>query len=374
MHEKEELQVQIDKKVFNVDKQLTSQGGTALDALENVPSVTVDMDGNVSLRGSANVTILIDGRPSSLTGGGRNAVLESIPASSIESIEIITNPSAKYDPDGMSGIINIVTKKNKLKGFNGSVDLSVENGIHWDSLDRYEDLIGINYNLAGNLAYRNKWFNAYAGYSLRHYEGYRNHNSSNETWYGEHYKLIQNRYGTHTKQSHNIKSGIDLYLHKNHTLGLAFKANFGDNNRTGDQYYREEIEDTLSDIWERVSDDPDFRSGYDGSLYYSWKMKKQDQKLDFNAQYSAGSATSEGTYFENDYDLYTGALISEKYLEQSTITGNGNNISTVQVDYYHPLKKGKIETGAKSTFRDIRESYFQTTNGNADDSLTNRFS
>ena len=167
--ERNDITAQIDKKVFNMDKQLTSQGGTALDALQNVPSVTIDVDGNISLRGNANVTILIDGRPSTITGSGRQGALSSIPASSIESIEIITNPSAKYDPDGMSGIINIVLKKNKMKGFNGSIDLSIENGIHPDSLDTYSQFLGFNYNASFNLAYRNKYFNLYGTYSANWY-------------------------------------------------------------------------------------------------------------------------------------------------------------------------------------------------------------
>ncbi|MBD3636733.1 MAG: TonB-dependent receptor [Crocinitomicaceae bacterium] len=375
VHETGELQVQIDRKIFNVEKQLTAQGGTALDALENVPSVTVDMEGNVSLRGSANVTILIDGRPSSLTGGGRQGALESIPASAIESIEVITNPSAKYDPDGMSGIINIVLKKNKLKGFNGNVDLSLENGIHWDSLDTYDNLLGINYNLNANLAYRNKYFNIYGGYSRRHYEGYRNFNSTNETWYNDVYdKLEQDRSGTHMKSSDMFKGGMDFYLHKNHNMGFSFTANISDNDRTGNMIYREYNDSGLYDKWQRLSNDPSIRNGYDGSFYYEWKMKKQGQSLELNAQYSAGGDVSEGVYTENQFDPVTNTITEENYLDQYVRTGGGNNISNVQVDYYHPIENGKIEAGAKSTFRDIRESYFQSTNGNVDDSLNNRFS
>lgn len=375
LHEKEEFEVQIDKKVFNVDKQLTAQGGTVLDALENVPSVTVDMDGNISLRGSGNVTILIDGRPSSLTGGGRQGALSSIPASSVESIEVITNPSAKYDPDGMSGIINIVLKKNKLNGFNGSIDLSVENGIHPDSLDTYTRLIGINYNINANLAYRNKYFNVFGGYGRNHYEGYRNFYQENSTWYnGDYNNLIQDRKGTHLRASHLIKTGADFYLHKNHTLGISFKANFSENDRTGNLYYDNSDSSGLNKKWQRLSNDPEKRTGFDMDMYYQWKMKKPNQKLDFVFQYAAGGQREEGFYNENEYDPLTGVLTSENYLEQYVLRGNGNNFSTIQLDYYHPLKKGKIEMGAKTTLRDLRDSYFQSTGGVSDDSLNNRFS
>ena len=113
------LEMLIDRRVFHVGSDLSSAGGTASELLVNVPSVAVDIDGNMSLRGSPNVQILIDGRPSGLAGASQNAFLEQIPASSIDRVEVITNPSAKYDPDGMAGILNIILKKNKLEGFHG---------------------------------------------------------------------------------------------------------------------------------------------------------------------------------------------------------------------------------------------------------------
>ena len=115
----------IDHKVYNVDKNIINTGGTATDVLQNIPSVTVDLDGNVSLRGSANVTVYIDGKPSGITGGNRQAVLQQIPANAIEEVEVITNPSAKYDAEGMAGIINIKTKKGKLKGLNGTISAGI---------------------------------------------------------------------------------------------------------------------------------------------------------------------------------------------------------------------------------------------------------
>ncbi len=115
------ISYEIDKKVINVSEQLTSSSGTAVDVLENVPSVTVDIEGNVSLRGSGNFTVLVDGRPSILES---NEALQQIPASSIENIEIITNPSAKFDPEGTAGIINVVMKKNKQGGMSGTVNLN----------------------------------------------------------------------------------------------------------------------------------------------------------------------------------------------------------------------------------------------------------
>ena len=110
----------LDKKIINVEKDLTSTGGSAVDVVGNIPSITVDLDGNVSFRGNQNITILIDGKPSALVGASNSDILNSIPASSIESIELVTNPSARYDPDGSSGILNIILKKRIDGGLNGS--------------------------------------------------------------------------------------------------------------------------------------------------------------------------------------------------------------------------------------------------------------
>ena len=109
----------IDRKVFRVGDDLNSAGANATELLRNVPSVDVDIDGNLSLRGSGNVTILIDGRPSGMVGSGTQALLEQIPASSIDRVEIITSPTAKYDPEGVAGILNIILKKDKLEGKHG---------------------------------------------------------------------------------------------------------------------------------------------------------------------------------------------------------------------------------------------------------------
>jgi outer membrane cobalamin receptor len=148
--EKPDIAYQIDKKVINVGKRYTTTSGTAVDVLENVPSVTVDVEGNVSLRGSTSFTVLLDGKPTVLEP---SEVLQQIPASTIDNIEIITNPSAKYDPDGISGIINVVTKKSKLEGISGAANLNagLNNKYGGDLLVNYKGrglktYLGADYN------------------------------------------------------------------------------------------------------------------------------------------------------------------------------------------------------------------------------------
>ncbi|MGY8911370.1 MAG: TonB-dependent receptor, partial [Flavobacteriales bacterium] len=123
--EKTTVDIRLDKKVFNIGKDLSIRGGNASDVLGNVPSVQVDVEGAVSLRGNENVTILIDGRPSALVGMNGAEALRQIPAEAIEKIEVITSPSARYDAEGTAGILNIILRKNKLTGFNGSLQLDL---------------------------------------------------------------------------------------------------------------------------------------------------------------------------------------------------------------------------------------------------------
>lgn len=387
VYEEQEVVAQIDKKVFAVDKQLTSQGGTALDVLQNIPSITIDVDGNISLRGSANVTILIDGRPSTMTGTGRQGALASIPASSIESIEVITNPSAKYDPDGMSGIINIVLKKSKLKGFNGSVDISIENGLHPDSLDTYNQFLGFGHNASFNLAYRNKFFNVYGGYTSNWYEGWRNFDQSNVTFYnGGFDSLSQIRKGTHLRQGHLLKFGTDFYINPKNTVGFYVNGNLGREERTGNMYYYAYDSVSRYDVWQRISDDPGKKYGFDANVFWNKKFATPEHKLDFSAQYSKGESTETGTYMENIYSPVDLSLLFPNTLDQYVSTVDGNAITTIQLDYYRPLtfyklaedgtewgQPGKIEAGAKSTIRQVSQDYYQETYDIPDDSLNNNF-
>src|SRR5690606_31718481 len=116
-----EVEVRLDKKIYNIGKDLTTAGGTVSDALNNVPSVTVDLDGAISLRGNQNVRILINGKPSAMAGFGSTDVLAQLPAEAIERVEVITSPSARYDAEGSAGILNIILRKEKTLGFNGSL-------------------------------------------------------------------------------------------------------------------------------------------------------------------------------------------------------------------------------------------------------------
>lgn len=150
------MEMKVDRRVFHVGNDLTSRGGNTTELLENIPSVSVDIDGNITLRGSAGVQILIDGRPSGLSGGAREAFLESLPASAVDRVELITNPSARFDPDGTAGILNIVLKKNKLEGVSGQLQATYGTG------DNHDGSASLNYrnsaiSLSTNLGWNDRW-------------------------------------------------------------------------------------------------------------------------------------------------------------------------------------------------------------------------
>lgn len=205
--EKPAIEFQIDKKVINVDKQYTASSGTAVDVLENAPSVSVDADGTVSLRGSTSFTVLIDSRPTILDA---NDALQQIPASSIENIEIITNPSAKYDPDGTSGIINILTKKDELNGVSGMINAST--GSH----DQY----GID----GLVSYRTSQVNIYAGanYNKRARPGHTENRSKTIDGDTLFWTSSQGD-NSFSPEFFSIKGGIDLFLSERDQLSTGIR-------------------------------------------------------------------------------------------------------------------------------------------------------
>ena len=166
--ERNRVEYKIDKKVINVTNDINAAGGSAVTVLENTPSVEVDIDGNVSLRGSSNFTVLIDGRPSVLAGSD---ALKQIPSAAIQNIEIITNPSVKYDPDGMAGIINVVMKKNVLSGINGIVNVNVGTGKKYGT-----DLL---------VNYKTKKYNVLFGANWNDNTDYGKMNSTRETYSGD---------------------------------------------------------------------------------------------------------------------------------------------------------------------------------------------
>lgn len=364
--ESEVLQTSFDKRVYNTEEDMTSQGGDITDILNNIPSVEVDNDGNISLRGSGNVTILIDGRPSAMSQGAEGA-LDGIPASSVERIEIITNPSAKYDPDGTAGLINIVLKKNKLRGSNTKVDLSGSTGHLYNG--------SINFNA------RNEKVNFYSNYSFRYREGYRNNMNDrisliNDTLVN----LFQDRSGTDTRRSHTAKVGSDFFFAKNQVIGISASGTYSDRIRTGNQYNLELFNNELNRYWNRLTYDPRNRMSIDVNADY--KLDFKENKGDFLVvlTQSLGDSESEGIYEERYYRPDGSPFENNRVSQYQSMSNNSFNF-TGSADLQRNVSENfRYETGVKTfinqRFRSNYLEYYDSISGDIlpDSNVINDFS
>jgi len=337
--QKDQVEYNLDKKVVNVDKNLLTAGGTALDVMQTIPSVNVDIEGNVSLRGSSNVTIFVDGRPSVLTS------LDQMPASMIDRVEIVTNPSARYDPDGMSGIINIVTKRRNEAGYNAMVSANVGTGGKFSS--------------SVNLGYNVKKFNIYTNLDFRrngmktYYDSYRELYDNDTTYV---YKQLSEseRKGFFG----DFKLGADYFINDKNTLSVYGEYNirrFNPYDTTG--YFNFDYNDLLSSYYNRQNNTKGSHGGYELGLDYKKEFRKKNQELLVSLFYSNTPSITVNELTTDYYnaDMTPGSIPS---LVQKNLSDNLFRRFYAQVDYVHPMDKwGRIETGYKIQFRVNNQDY-----------------
>jgi outer membrane receptor protein involved in Fe transport len=338
--QRSQIKLDIDKKSFSVAESLVSQGGSATDLLTNVPSVQVDVDGNLSLRGSSNVKVLINGKPSTLTGSNLTDILQSIPASAIETIEVITNPSSKYDAEGESGIINIVMKKNAQIGFTGSASASV----------------GTQNTVNGtlNLAYQTKKVNIYGNYSYRKSDrignGFIDKNTTDNFNNTEYTNQISNQKFAIGGQ--NIRSGIDFFLDPKNTLSFSDNINIRDRNL----YQNGLTTVTRNGVPYELQNQNNFNVGtgtnLDFSLDFDHKFKKKQEELTASVGYS-DDVNDNHAYLNTTTD--SSGVVSPLLYNNYT-KGQQHNINA-QTDYTLPLKDGKFEAGYRGTFNKSDNNY-----------------
>ncbi len=342
-----DLQLGIDKKVFDVSQSLVSVGGTAQDLLGNVPTLQVDADGAVSLRGSSSVKILIDGKESAMAGSDVNKLLQSLPADAVSKVEIITNPSAKYDAEGQSGIINIVLKKNIHTGLNGNVTASAGN---------YD-----NYNAGLTLNYRDKKFNYFGSYNFRHgrnlgegftktiglINGVQDPNSLvTETENESFRKGINN----------SLRLGMDYYANNKTTLSLGGNLSIRDNDRGEDLFYKSYRGQQTPVITPRTSRQFEKDLGYDLSFDFKRELKREGEELTANVTY--GNDKEDGT---NDYEQTNPSFVSKRFNE----TGEKGQNWNFQLDYLLPLGENhKFEAGYRTTLRNSNDFQYSDTLAN----------
>ena len=339
--DKSTVQYEVDKTVYNVDKDMTSQTGVATDVLKKIPEVEVDVDGNIELQGNADVRFLINGKPSTIFGNNLADVLQSIPASQIQSIEVITSPGAKYDAEGTAGIINIVLKKSTAQGINGSLSLSGGTRLE---------------NSAFNLNFRQGNFGAHAFFSGNaqlnsttlntiHRTGQDTGNTTSQ--------LVQNGPGNFKREGYQTGIGIDWDITPKNTITANIGYDYFENNNAGNATSQTITQDasgnTLSDVNDMLFTSSNFhQQAMDGDIDYKHTFNKKDEELDMAV--SSSNSNNYTYYMQTQQSAVGDSVFNGSY-------GNNPGISKetdLSIDYADPLGKGiSIETGAKAVLSDI---------------------
>ncbi|GAA4303841.1 TonB-dependent receptor domain-containing protein [Nibribacter koreensis] len=343
--EKPLVEDKVDRMVYNAEQDITNIGGTASDVLKKVPSLTVDLDGNVQLRGSSNVRVLINNKPSSIMANSVADALRQIPSDMIKTVEVITSPSAKYDAEGSAGIINIITKKNTLYGVSGSVNTSAgnRNANGNGNLNIRRGKVGFTANLGTHQQYNNKNENVLERSLFSLPKGHPEHNP--DSYYST---LLQQ--GTTKRQgggvfgqlgfdadldsSNSITAGVNFYRGRFNSSGFQSSfTDFRDNSKTADRYV------------ETTSENKNRHNSLDLNLGYTHIFKPQ-QELAVLGQWTNG-----GMNMSSNLD---NAIDQNDFLDNLVRNTNEgfNREMTYQVDYTHPFQnKTLLEVGTKAILR-----------------------
>lgn len=329
--QRSQMQMMIDKRVFNADASLTTRGADALELLAEIPSVEVDPDGEVSLRGSTNVNILIDGRP---TGIPANELLQTMPASQIDRIEIITNPSAKYEAEGMSGILNVITKKNSQRGIHGTVSTNFSQGIK------------ARFDTNASLSYRTKKINAYTniGYNRRN----RNSSGSVDKYFtlpDSAFSLLTESEMNFSSNSFSVKAGVDYFINDRNTFMISATTNPGGGEGYNLANYRNlgQFGENLGTST-RHTDEKDKKDNYGVQAGWTHNFLQKDHQLMVDFFHNINGDLEEQFYREDFYDSY-GVILPEPIMQVYDLQED-NDVTRVSLDYTKPISdKFKLEAG-----------------------------
>ncbi len=331
--DKAQVEFKLDKKVVNVSQVISAVGGTAVDVLENTPSVQVDIEGNVTVRGSSNFTVLIDGRPSVLSG---SEALRQIPSSSIENIEIITNPSAKYEPDGNAGIINLVMKKNSLNGLSGLVNTSI------GTRDKYRGDFTLNY--------RTEKFNYFIGADWRDETSYGGMTSNRETYSNDttFFRFMDGSRNS-VRSGYSFKAGTEWFMSDNTTLSLSGETGKSEGTRFGDgemySYTVPASDDIFSVTEETSARENDF---YSANLNFQHNFNSEGHKLEAMAFYSSEI----GDDVEQESEILANSQFEKlgEYLDRVySLETEEEKEFRFKADYTYPFSEtGRFEAGLMS--------------------------
>lgn len=333
------VEYQIDKKIINPTKDIVAAGGTAVDVLKNVPSVQTDLDGNVSIRGNSGFKLLIDGRPSIITGSDG---LKTIPAENIERIEIITNPSARYEADGVAGIINVILKAEKRKGINGMVSL---NG------GKVLDTYNTSNNLIFNIRREKINFFIGANYSIRNHPGSGDLLQETTLPMDSLLRISTDFNSVWKSKNYSFRAGTDITLSDKDLLTISGSiGKWGYGNITSSNNTFEALSLINSNLYTYTYDQTTtmdlFNNYYTANIDYQHKFKKEGHEINLLGTYDIGE-------FERYNDYIVG--YSDDYLTANNINNFGNNVIELsdnsrgqfELNYINPIWKGKLEAGYK---------------------------
>ena len=336
--EKTEIEIKLDKTVYNIGKDLTLKGSSVSDVLDNLPSVEVDIEGNVSLRGNESVRILINGKPSGLVGISSNEALKQFPSESVEKVEVITSPSARYNAEGTAGIINIILRRSKLTGFNGS--LSLNSG--------YPE----RYGVSANLNYRTKKLNFFnnVGYNTRTSEG----SFINETEYYTDQAinnfLNENGVRDSERNSNYLNTGIEYFISDKTSLVSSYVSRksdgFTNNTNNVNQNFN-----TISKFSERLEKESEIDDTNEFSINLTHDFNKEGHVLTIDYQKEKSSENENG--FISNSQLKP---VFTKYLSEKVNTDEIQESELFKIDYVLPIKKdGQFELGFRRSnqYQDI---------------------
>lgn len=340
--ERSQVEMTLDKRVFNVGKDITSKASNAIEVLENIPSVTVDIEGNVSLRGDEGVRILIDGKMSGLAGISNRNALRSLQSDMIERIEIITNPSVRYDAEGTAGIINIVLKQDRRQGFNGSIDATTGYPLQAG--------LGINTN------YRHNKWNLFANYSVNYNERIGSGSLYREFTRDQIYVTDQERERRRKAWSNTIRLGSEYFFNPLNSLTFSLMYRYSDEMNKSSVFYKDYVLEQMIGQSERIDDEEEIDPDLEYSLHYRKQFRKKDQLFTASLQYSDNKETEKATITETFFQSPLPVLPSPQ-VQKSANNEISRNFEA-QADYFHPFTgKAKLETGLKWQSRLIDNDY-----------------
>ncbi|SDB40311.1 Outer membrane receptor proteins, mostly Fe transport [Flavobacteriaceae bacterium MAR_2010_188] len=372
--ERTTVEIKLDKKIYNIGSDITTAGGTVSDALNNVPSVAVDIDGAISLRGNQNVKILINGKPSALAGFGDTNILSQLPAEAIERVEVITSPSARYDAEGTAGILNIILRQKETLGFNGSFNANVGDPA--------------SLGFSANINYRTEKFNIFTNLGYRYYDAPRNSfsdteylsrfNSDGEIIPTEFDRIREDEVVDRLNRNYNGNFGMEYFLNSKSSLTASIFYRYGEDEDSGNNESKRYSNGSLVEETLRREYQNEFDNNYQFSLNYVNRFNDAGHELRMDFQFENG-AENQRTNIDEEYVITSQENPDQFQMEQIRQTEDQKEY-LLQADYVLPIgEDSRFEAGYRGNFKNditdyrLEQENLATGNFQVNDTLTNVF-